>query len=782
MTVQSEVPFKQITADGGTASFSGNFTILDEDDLVVYEDGVLSTSGFTVSGVGVSKGATITYGSNPKSGTVITILRKMEAKRETNYANSGDFVASTVNADFDRAILVLQEIFEKSKLRMLSFSEFEEGRTEALNQLPSPAANELVYWDSSKQLKNTGITKSTLQSLINTFTSGLNPVDAYETFSGTPTYVNAYTFTLTGDQTSSFPVGRKLRLSDSSTVYGVVTSSTYSSLTTIEVLATDDLSGALSSVAWPVESDGDQAGAITLEKRTYVVKTSRTISEDFEIPKGALISVSSSQTLTIQGHIRTGIYQIFTGSGAVAGFTNFTVYPEWWGVVTGSDNYAALQAAFNIINGRGNLAVPLETTVSAGIVDLGPRTYRTDTELLIYDRTTLSGCGDRLTYIDGMLISSGAVLKTNRFGSGTVNQFIDIKDLTVYGDASGGSINGIEYACFGGHVDKVQIKNCADGLVIGDSGNSNTLVEIDITGIKIHECINGIHGAAGGKATDVKIKGGVINACSNACILSEGSGGWQVEGINLYNADYLIRFVNTVASNTITGCYLGESEKTAIYLNFGNGSSSGTISITGNIFKTANNSGAATVDADKANIALVNNGAATDAEGISISGNTFRDTTGNATSAVYMSGLFSKTCIGPNTYELANASATPIKFPTNMAGISVCEPQIDLYASEALAVTVTISSGDAEINNVTNIIESETGTSDDLFTLSGICGSTGLKKMDIFLSPASGHTITVKDSTFKLAGGDFVMDSTEDWIHLRKEGTVIYEISRSDNA
>lgn len=52
-----------------------------------------------------------------------------------------------------------------------------------------------------------------------------------------PTYINATTFTVPGDQTSTFTVGRRVQaFTTSGTVYGYITSSVFTTLTTVEVL------------------------------------------------------------------------------------------------------------------------------------------------------------------------------------------------------------------------------------------------------------------------------------------------------------------------------------------------------------------------------------------------------------------------------------------------------------------------------------------------------------------------------------------------------------------
>jgi hypothetical protein len=73
--------------------------------------------------------------------------------------------------------------------------------------------------------------------------------DAWVLFSGTPTQTSATTFTLTGDQTSAFTVGTRIKADDSSTLYGIVTASAFATVTTVTVtLDSGSLSGSLSAV------------------------------------------------------------------------------------------------------------------------------------------------------------------------------------------------------------------------------------------------------------------------------------------------------------------------------------------------------------------------------------------------------------------------------------------------------------------------------------------------------------------------------------------------------
>ena len=66
----------------------------------------------------------------------------------------------------------------------------------------------------------------------------------------TPTRTADTTFTVTGDQTAVYTVGRRIQCTDSSTLYGTITASAYTTLTTVTVsLDSGNLSASLSAVA-----------------------------------------------------------------------------------------------------------------------------------------------------------------------------------------------------------------------------------------------------------------------------------------------------------------------------------------------------------------------------------------------------------------------------------------------------------------------------------------------------------------------------------------------------
>jgi hypothetical protein len=120
MTVAIETPITSATANGVTTVFPYAFTVLAAADLVVQGVllGVTTTyvlgTNYTLTGIGTPAGSA-TFLVAPANGTVITIYRNTGLNRLTDYQDNGDLLADTVNLDFDRLWLALQEIFSGGK-------------------------------------------------------------------------------------------------------------------------------------------------------------------------------------------------------------------------------------------------------------------------------------------------------------------------------------------------------------------------------------------------------------------------------------------------------------------------------------------------------------------------------------------------------------------------------------------------------------------------------------------------------------------------------------------
>jgi hypothetical protein len=95
-------------ANGVTTDFAFGCLILSAADLHVFIDDVKITNGFTITGVGNPAGGAVSFAAAPADG-VVRLERIVALQRLTNYAQSGDFLAKTVNPDFDRIWMALQQ-------------------------------------------------------------------------------------------------------------------------------------------------------------------------------------------------------------------------------------------------------------------------------------------------------------------------------------------------------------------------------------------------------------------------------------------------------------------------------------------------------------------------------------------------------------------------------------------------------------------------------------------------------------------------------------------------
>ena len=97
-------------------------------------------------------------------------------------------------------------------------------------------------------------------------------------------------------------------------------------------------------------------GVVMLQPATWEITGNLTIPATTElyVPKGAYINIAAGKTLTINGPFSAGLYQVFTGSGAVTFGYNAVekVSPHWWGLQhTGvaATNRTAIQNAIDSI-------------------------------------------------------------------------------------------------------------------------------------------------------------------------------------------------------------------------------------------------------------------------------------------------------------------------------------------------------------------------------------------------------------------------------------------------
>lgn len=153
MAVTEQTPLTAHIANGLTTVFAFEFLVQEAGDLTVQTTigGVTTTATFgtdyTVAGLGVTAGGTVTFTTAPANGATVVIFRDSAVTRTTNYLNNGDLLSDTHNDDHDRPLLLLQEIIAGGK-EVLTSLRLKRGQTwPALEK--SSFASRLLGFNSS---------------------------------------------------------------------------------------------------------------------------------------------------------------------------------------------------------------------------------------------------------------------------------------------------------------------------------------------------------------------------------------------------------------------------------------------------------------------------------------------------------------------------------------------------------------------------------------------------------------------------------------------------------
>jgi Pectate lyase superfamily protein len=139
-------PLVQYGGDGSRTTFPFPFPVLASDDLLVFL-GQTQATGFSITGIGNPDGGAIVFNTPPASGSTVTLLRRTEGIRETEFVDGGPFRASAINAELDRIMLLIQEDREEHE-RALRGHPAESGIDFCLPPT-TERANKLLGFDSA---------------------------------------------------------------------------------------------------------------------------------------------------------------------------------------------------------------------------------------------------------------------------------------------------------------------------------------------------------------------------------------------------------------------------------------------------------------------------------------------------------------------------------------------------------------------------------------------------------------------------------------------------------
>lgn len=195
----------QYTA-GASAEFSIPFKFETNSDIEIYQkETKLNASKYTLVGAGIlddNETRTVTLDPAPIVGDVITILRKSPIERTSKFQVSGDFSSVNVDAEFDRMILMMQEmdttindlmikyepyIDETDGASINTISKFPAKTDDSIPVLSTNAAGDLAMYLLSEDPN-----WSTLASILANAqegTDGSGSIGIYDTVANSPTTV-----------------------------------------------------------------------------------------------------------------------------------------------------------------------------------------------------------------------------------------------------------------------------------------------------------------------------------------------------------------------------------------------------------------------------------------------------------------------------------------------------------------------------------------------------------------------------------------------------------------
>jgi hypothetical protein len=145
MTLPIQIPRTVQSADGVQDTFSYDFLVLDETHLQVFEDAILTTKAYTVTGIGNASGGTVVFSPVvPAAGVSVSLVLNVPLDQETDYQPYDPFPANTHEAALDKLTQISQQQQDEITRSLKAGVDTPPGVSYGL---PAPLQAAGLYWD-----------------------------------------------------------------------------------------------------------------------------------------------------------------------------------------------------------------------------------------------------------------------------------------------------------------------------------------------------------------------------------------------------------------------------------------------------------------------------------------------------------------------------------------------------------------------------------------------------------------------------------------------------------
>ncbi len=166
MTITIAEARNEYTGLAGQTVFNYTFKIYEDSDIQCFvtpvgqvaDDSTDEVTISVVTGAGNPSGGTITIAA-VNAGDLVTIVSNIPYNRITDYQVSGDFIAGTVNADFDRAVSLIKQVLDLQNRTLVGQKSYQNSSP---FDLPAPEAAKFLKWKGDLSgLENTELVTGT---------------------------------------------------------------------------------------------------------------------------------------------------------------------------------------------------------------------------------------------------------------------------------------------------------------------------------------------------------------------------------------------------------------------------------------------------------------------------------------------------------------------------------------------------------------------------------------------------------------------------------------------